>query len=124
MSRFIDRFNDWISDWWGAILFSLFGILVLAFIVACAVRGAMWHKDSSQQDKIREVAVAATAAEVTYQCSEEVKALPNRFIVTHSNLISAEGKDREVLILRDIQTGVEYLAVMGSGVTEIKRTGK
>lgn len=49
-------------------------------------------------------------------------------VVSASVITDARGYSRDILVLRDKETGTEYLAVMGAGVMDMKRvtthTGK
>lgn len=47
-------------------------------------------------------------------------------IVSAQVIVNASGYSKDILVLRDSNTGVEYIAVMGAGVAEMqyKSTGK
>jgi hypothetical protein len=41
-------------------------------------------------------------------------------VVSAQTIVDARGYTRDILVMRDNTTGIEYLAVMGAGVTEMR----
>jgi hypothetical protein len=67
-------------------------------------------------------ALLAGCSDPTPVSNEKLKAEQSgRFNVTSAQVINdAEGHSRDILVLRDVDTGREYIAVMGAGVVEMR----